>query len=383
MPQTNRLGDDDLKGYYIYFGTGSSGVKKKIEMQIRELAKVSEIELLRVEEKKNRKIIDRFFAKFPCNPNGFDYSSLKKRIICPDYLYIRRTTADTDLISFLKYIKCKYPYCKILIEFYTFPYDKDDFNRNLIHSIINLPYFIKDHFYRREYSRCIDRIVTYSYDKVIFGVKTINTTNGIDVDSIVPVRKEFKNNNIINLVSVAQLQPHHGYERLLAGLKDYYFNKGKRKIIYHCIGDGEELSKYKRIVKRYGLEDNVIFYGKQFGDDLNHLYDIADIAISSLGLYKYGIQTISTLKTCEYLAKGLPVISGCNTSMLHNSETEFIYQFNNNNEPIDINRILAFYDSLVEKYGISLSEKIRSFASSNFNMPYVMKPIIDYIEEHD
>ncbi|MFR6275941.1 glycosyltransferase [Blautia sp.] len=368
-----------MNGYYVFYGTTSSGVLKKIDMQVKELSKIATVKVIKVNVCKERNNIGKVLSRLPWEPLGFDYAKVKEELVDPDFIYIRRTTVDCGFIAFYNSIKKEYPKCKIVVEFYTYPYDKDDYNRNIKHFIINCPFYLKDIIYRKKYKSCVDRIITYSKDVSLFGIKTICTTNGVDVDEQKPVTNT-NDGTTINLISVAQMQEHHGYERLISGLGKYYTAGGKRKIVYHAVGEGPELEHYKKLVKAYNLENNVVFYGKKFGNELDAIYDKADIAVASLGLYKYGIDVISTLKTCEYMAKGLPVISGCKISLLEDVNPPYICEIENNATPMDISKIIRFYDNLcdeVDQKAVTL--RIRKFAKENMDMPVVMQPILKYL----
>ncbi|SDB26594.1 Glycosyltransferase involved in cell wall bisynthesis [Ruminococcaceae bacterium FB2012] len=369
-----------MQGYYIFFGSKSSGVYNKVNMQIHEFKTISKIELITMALGR-RTIWDKLKSRVVWLPLGFDYSIVISKIKNPDYIYIRRFTADSSFIKFLSYIKATYPKCKIVIEVFTYPYDKDDYSRNTIHFIRQLPFYAKDLIYRRKYRKYVDRIVTYSKDNLIFGVETIKTSNGVYVDQI---NKKNSNMHIdsktIYLTSVAHMQVHHGFERLIKGIANYYNNGGKREIIYNVVGDGVEVKKYKKMVTKYGIESHVLFHGKLIGDELDNVYNHTDIAVSSLGLYKYKINTISTLKEGEYLAKGLPTIAGCKISLICDEEPPFILVFSNDSSPINIDRIIDFYDNIyMREDKEKIVDEIRSFAKTNVDMPVVMQPIIQYL----
>ena len=349
---------------------------KKVNMQTRELSRICETEILNVKIKE-RSVLTKAASILPWAPIGFDYDDLFAQISDPKFLYIRRVTADRDLIIFFKRIKNKYPSCKIVVECYTYPYDKDDFNRDFKYFIDNLPHYLKDLVYRKKYKDCIDRFVTYSDDKYIFGVPTICTANGVDVDNEVAVERSI--DDTIDLISVAHMQVHHAYERIIEGLKDYYKSGGTEKFKIHMVGEGPEKTTYENLVKQYGLQDRVVFYGRKTGSELDQIYKKADIALASFGLYKYDIEIISTLKMCEYLAKGLPVLSGCKTSMLAPYSPDFILEFPNDSTPVDMNKVVDFYKELCNTSTKEKTEEIRGFAKEYMDMPVVMKPVLDFI----
>lgn len=370
-----------MKGYYLFFGSDSLGVQKKIEMQMHELGRFFDITRIDV-ELNERTVFNKIKSRLLWCSWGYKYEEVMRIITSPDFIYIRRVTADADFIEFLSEIKHLFPNCKIVEEIYTYPYDKDDYNRNVKHFIKQMPFYIKDRFYRCYLKNYVDKFVTYSKDEVIFGVPTIRTTNGIDINVVKKKRKANSVNNVISLISVANMQMHHGYERLIKGIKLYYVKGGKRDIVYHMVGEGPELKRYKKMVKKLNIEDYVVFHGKRDREQLDALYNQADIGISSLGLYKYKIECISTLKICEYLAKGLPVIAGCDVSVGESESMlpDFIYKFENNSSPLDVYKIINFYDYMYQgKDHDTVTDLIREYAKNKFSMSYVMKPIIDYI----
>lgn len=367
-----------MQGYYLFFGTNSSGVLKKIEMQKKEFCKHCTFEVINV-VLKPRNILKKIFSRFIFSPIGYDYSLAFSQISPPDFLYIRRPKADIGFISFLKKIKDAYPHCKIIVEVFTFPYDLDEFGGDFKRRIVQLPWKIKDKHYRKKLKLYVDRFVTYSDDDSIFGVKTIKTSNGTNVEDILPRIPDGRlNKNEINLLSVANMQRHHGYERLINGLADYYRSNPQRKVYLHMVGDGQVVSNYKELVSRNNLNEFVLFYGKRTGPDLDNLYNKADIAVASFGMYKLGIETISTLKTCEYLAKGLPIISGSKISGVAGNEY-FIKYFDNNSSNVDIGEVVDFYDEVYQNGVEQVASDEVNFCREHFNMDVVLKPVLDYI----
>lgn len=156
----------------------------------------------------------------------------------------------------------------------------------------------------------------------------------------------------IALIAVASLQPYHGYERVLAGIKDYYEMWDKPLIRFIIVGDGESRNDLERLVKAYRLEEYVTFTGAKSGIDLDEQYDLADIALGSFGLYKRGTCHSSALKTRDYIARGFPVVSGCFEDVFHLHPSMYYKEFSNDSRPIDINEILKFYARITKKQSI-------------------------------
>ena len=155
----------------------------------------------------------------------------------------------------------------------------------------------------------VDRIFTYSKDEKIYGISTICSQNGIIFDEIKPLKPKPHSDKEINFISVSKTLLCHGFDRIILGINSYYENGGKVKITYHLIGDGNEIEKYKKLVEKFNLEDSVLFYGFLGSEELDKIYEKADIAINSIGIHRIGLKTESTLKSKEYCAKGIPIVS--------------------------------------------------------------------------
>jgi len=365
------------KGYYIYADNcGSSGVMKKIAMQMEAFNEKVEIIPLKIETL-DRTLYQRVVGLLPWNSFGRDYRQALQMIESADFVYIRRMYVDKAYISFLRDIRRKNSDCKIIIELPVYPYAKE-----MLSSLYTGITYIRELFYRKRYVRCIDRFVTYSNDNCIWKVQTICTMNGINVSKVIPVvAKEYDKNNI-HILAVAMFARHHGYERLIIGLKQYYQNNPERKVYFHLVGGGSEEKKYKRLVGKYKLEKYVIFHGALYGDELDGIYNKMDVGVAALGVYKDGLEKLSTIKAREYIAKGLPVILGAQDDLFEGKGKEYGIQFSNDRQSIDIKRIVKKMDEIHNgKTSEQLISEIRDFAYKNVDNRVTLKPVIDYIEE--
>lgn len=369
------------KGYYIHFDARKTiGVSKKIDMQIKALSSRYDIREIQITSTP-RNIIQRIAGLFPWASIARGYKEAWQQIEAPDFVYVRRANADHDYMLFLKQIKEGYPKCKIIVEIFTYPYDKDDFGKWNA-----WPFYIKELMYRRDYKKVIDRFVTYSKDSEIFGIPTICTTNGVDTQRIKITAGAYLPDQI-TMVGVAYMQRQHGYERIIRGLKDYY-NKGNAapKVYLYLVGDGPEKKYYQSLVKRYDLCEYVSFYPTTTGEKLDEIYERSDIALASFGFYKAGVYySNSSLKVYECLAKGLPFVTGCSIAGIA-QECPFKFSFPNDKCVVDIAQVVKWFENLKENTGnnkMELADKIRLFAEKNFSMEVVMHPIISYIDENN
>lgn len=365
------------KGYYIHFqGRTSIGVAKKIDMQMEEFSRYYNMEELEVQTP-NRTLLQRIAGLFPTASITRDYEEKLDKLENPDFIYVRRTVADRQYLKFWKDIKERYPNCKLIIEIFTYPYDKDDFAKWNA-----WPFYIKELLYRRNLKKYVDRFVTYTDDKEIFGVPTICTTNGVKVEKIELVKGCYQKNKV-TLIGVAYMQRHHGYERIIEGMHKYYQNKNNKYTVeLLLVGDGPEKTRYQELVQKYQLQDYIKFYPTMSGKQLDEIYDSSDIALASFGMYKLGLyEKLGALKTRECLAKGMPLLTGCEIDVL-DSNYPYVKNFPNNEQSIDIMEVVQFFEN-IKKENIdknAIANNIREFARHHVSIESVMKPIIDYIE---
>lgn len=365
-----------LKGYYLHSQSRQSlGVAKKIDMQIKEFSKycsIDEIEISVID----RNLIQRILGLFPTASIKRNYDAALEKIKEPSFIYIRRMVADRQYLQFLKRLRANYPNCKILIELYTYPYDKDEFAK-----WNSWPFYLKELIYRNRQKKYIDRFVTLTDDKYIFGAPTIKIMNGIDVNAIKTVGGEFVKDRI-SLIGVAYMQRHHGYERIIEGLRNYYSSSNpKTEVSLTLVGDGPEKALYQKLVDDYGLEKHVTFYPNTSGAELDELYDKADIGVASLGMYKLGLYgKSSVLKSREYLAKGMLMLLGCPIDVI-DDDYKYAFMAPNDDTPINISGLVDFYNAVCEKHPSKeeCAEIIRGFAIKTVDNSIALKPIVDYI----
>jgi glycosyltransferase involved in cell wall biosynthesis len=375
----------DMRGYYIHFDAKATpGVAKKIDMQIQEFSKTFDMQEIDIKAQQVG-TLKRAARLLPGGYIQWDYTAAFRQVKkdasasdgTPDFVYIRKTTIDRGFVRFLATIKQKFPNCKVLIELFTYPYDKDEFAR-----WSTWPYYLKDKYNRSRLGGLVDRFVTYSVDEEIFGIKTIRTMNGIDVAATRQVVPEaHRTDDAIHMIAVAFMQVHHGYERLIQGLADYYRQGGERNLVLHLVGDGPEKHSYEELVQRLQMQEHVKFYPSTQGEALDRLYDHADLAVSSLGCYKRGVNRLSALKTRECLAKGLPMVTGCDIDVLMDTDFPYYIQFPNDESSIDVDRVVKFYDETIAPQDrTEVIRTIREFAFRTVDMSVAMQPIVDYIK---
>lgn len=300
------------------------------------------------------------------------YGKLKNKKY--DWVYNRYGMMDTFYYRVLK--KLHKNGARILIEIPTYPYAGER-PEGILYRLM----FWWDEVYQRKLKNIAERIITYSRDGEIWGIPTLRIMNGIDFDQIKPLSADRKLDDTIDLLIVALMQPHHGYERLLYGLMQYYEKGGTRKILCHFVGDGPERGFYQKIVEENSLSKYVVFYGRKGGKELEELYEKADLGVCVFGAYKQKQYWCSDLKSKEYLAKGIPVITGVETDILKLIDERYYRQFPNDDSWIDINEVIAFYDEIYKDDTAGIANSfIRKAAEQYIGMEKTIAPVIEYAQ---
>jgi len=364
-----------MKGFYLLlsplFKNRDSGVLSKIQAQIKALNDAGlETEMLAChysaisyfEKIKKRFSRSSFIENIP---NAFFFG---------DFYYFRHSAHN--IIPILGLVK-KIKQCgkgKIIIEIPTYPY-YDEFGKNILSRIKLLP----DKIFTGQLKKYVDRIVTYSKDKVIFDIQTIQAKNGVDISTIpISIKIDYELRSI-NLVVVANYNKWHGYDRIIEGMREYYEQEKTVKVYLHFIGDGSALKSYRDLVEQYKLSEYVVFYGVLLEEELTNVYNKANIAINSLGSHRINIYLTSALKSKEYLARGIPIVSSTKIDVIPDGFRYCLY-VPENDSPVDIEKIVRYYTDLLARKDINdISQDIRQFAEDHCDISTTMLPIINYI----
>lgn len=294
-----------------------------------------------------------------------------------DVFYVRRTLyCSAQLITFLKRLKASNETCCVLFEIPTFPYDGE------LSSIKYLPILMKDRWHRRKLRNMVDRVADLSGQEKIFDITTVPLTNGIDMGSV-SVRKASLCNREINMICAASFQNWHAVDRLVEGLRDYYRAGGEKRIVLHLVGDGPALKEARRQVIRARLDEVVRFHGYCSRAEMDAVYDRCSIAMASLGLHRIGHSMASTLKTREYLAKGIPFVYSGEIDVFRTDPVDFCLQVPADESPVDIEKLVAFHDRLyAQEAEDAVIARIRSYAEAHVSIDAAMENVIVYLKEN-
>ena len=289
-------------------------------------------------------------------------------------MYVRYPRSDYLLLRLLK--KGKKQGVRTAMEIPTYPYDMEGFE-TFKGKIVN----ILDRLFRKRLSPYVDRVVTYSDDKEIFGIKTINTINGVDFEKVQADYSPVDVDRQIDLIAVSAMFRVHGYDRLIRGLHHYYENGGQRNVVLKLVGKGDAFGEYQQLVEQYGLKDHVVFCGQMFGAELENAYKSAAVGVNSLAIHRQGLTKESTLKTKEYAAKGLPVLSSSYVDAFSGQGNErFVLQVSPDEEPVDVAALVEFADKIYKSAPVEqIRREIREDGRKTCDVHITMKPVADFL----
>ena len=254
--------------------------------------------------------------------------------------------ANPWLISF--FIKIHKAGIHAVTEIPTYPYDKE-FNSNMNWDML-MGLWI-DKCFRRNLYKYMDAMVTFSDAKEIFGQKTINISNGVDFDSIPLHSPLTTHHSPLHLIGVAEVHPWHAFDRVIAGIGEYYSQKStansqQREVFFHIVGGvhpNHMKVYFEPLLKKYQIRDKIIFHGTMFGKELDDIFNQCQFAIGSLGRHRSGITVIKTLKNREYATRGIPFIYSEQDSDFDHQP--YVLKAPADETPINIQQIIDFVNS--------------------------------------
>ena len=294
---------------------------------------------------------NRYYRRFHLINTVTEY--LKSNKTGFDYAYLRWHTFDRKFLSMLRELKNKNT--KVVVEAHAY---SPDF---IPTTLISRYQLFMDKRYSPKAARYIDLVAAMNNYTDIWGIKTVNIDNAIDLDDISERHYVPNRNKAIRFLSVAIERNYHGIDRFINGLKAYYDNGGTEDIRVYFVG--KYMDSTKKLVLSSGLRDRCRFVGSKSGEELDRYYDRAEIGIGALAHHRIGMYEGSSLKTKEYFAKGLPFIYGWKEPAFDDTYP-YAHRFELCEDPIDIEEVLKFYHGIEDS---NYREEMREFARQYYS----------------
>ena len=237
---------------------------------------------------------------------------------------------------------------KSVTEIPTYPYDQE---------FVGFPFMTRmglkvDQLFRKALCQQMTAIVTFSDAETIFGQRTIRISNGVDMDSIPLHDYHAPSDGSVHLIGVAEVHYWHGFDRLIAGIGEYYKNTpNPRQLFFHIVGgvwksemyDSMHAPGFSELMDKYGIREHVVFHDQLFGEQLNQVFNQCCFAIGSLARHRSGITVIKTLKNREYATRGIPFIYSEQDNDFDHQP--YVLKASPDESPIVIQEILDFIDN--------------------------------------
>ncbi|HDN82084.1 MAG TPA: glycosyl transferase family 1 [Methanomicrobia archaeon] len=203
----------------------------------------------------------------------------------------------------------------------------------------------------------------------------LSISNGMDVEEI-PLKPCSDDEEGLYLVGVANLSFWHGYDRIIRGMKIYYDREkdDAKKVYFLIVGEGRGKHDLKELVSELGLDKYVLFLGVKLGRDLDKVFEKAHIGIGSLAGHRKSLKKACELKIREYCSRGVPFIIGYDDFDFP-PDFPYMMRVSSDDTPIDIEKVIAFYDNLKSKYP-NFRLDMRRYAERYLSWEVKMKPLI-------
>jgi len=136
---------------------------------------------------------------------------------------------------------------------------------------------------------------------------------------------------------------YNGLDRLMKGMVRY---QGHRKFTLTILGNHTAMEE--KIAEKMGLSEKVFFKRAIYGNDLNKELEHYHLGVGPLAVHRKGIKATSSIKTREFIARGLPFFIAHKDSELSGNPDciPFHVVFEADESPIDLHRLEDFFERL-------------------------------------
>ena len=292
------------------------------------------------------------------------------------FTYVRRLLPLTrNVIDVLEQMKAKN--ITVFYEYPTYPW-QEEMGSNL-KTFGRTSYYLEKKNYGR-LLRAVDFVpAIINSDKLTRPEerqKFIKINNGVNVDRIT-VRSSIPHCGF-NMIAVAHVQSWHGLDRVIEGLREYYSNEFQEQVNFWVVGGSEKnLSNLAQLTNKYNLSKYVRFCGVKVGKELDEMFNLADVAVGSLGYHRKSMFRESSLKNREYCARGIPFIIASTDDDFPRSY-DFVHYVPHDDTPVNIREVLDFVKTTKQK---DCFVEMREYAERNLTWDKKMAPVIARISD--
>ena len=139
--------------------------------------------------------------------------------------------------------------------------------------------------------------------------------------------------------------------------------------------------KYKELSEKYELQAHVVMEGAMHGEKLDALYEKCALGVDSLARHRSGISVLSSLKSREYGAKGIPIINSCKIDIIEN-DFPYLLQVPAEESSIDMEKVSEFFKECYKtgKTREKVASDIRNYISRKSSMKATLHSVVNKLE---
>ena len=290
-----------------------------------------------------------------------------------DFIYIRYPLATPGFLYLLRRAKRQQAQLRIILEFPTFPYDRELSEKGLFYQAA----LWLDRRCRAKLAPLADYAVHFGPEMQLLNIPCINLSNGIDISQFPPARRT-PSGGTLRLIAVASWNTWHGLDRLIRGMAAYHPVRDKGPLVHlTVVGEGPELPRLQELASSLGLEGQVQFAGARSGPELDTYFDQADIGIGTLAIFRKGIQADCSLKHREYCARGIPFILSSEDPDFP-AALPFVHRVAPEEAPVAIPEIIRFFTTLTANHA-DYPERMRRYACDHLGWEKRMEAVLQAI----
>jgi glycosyltransferase involved in cell wall biosynthesis len=273
-----------------------------------------------------------------------------------DLVYIRNPSGGLYALYLPYFLKKIRKIAKsVALEVPSYPYDREA-------KTIRAKFSLAIHKLARLRIRNYIDVVVYMGKNVdkIWGLPALQIYNCCNPADVPMAGKAAADDGVVKFVGVANLNYWHGYDRLIAGIAEYYRQGGRRAIEFHVVGDTEPTAgELRKLSYELGLSDHVIFHGSVHAEKLSQLLSVDMVGVDALARHRSGNNYNDSLKSKEYCFRGLPFIKSHEDEPF--DDEDFVLTISADEAPVNVSQVLSWIDNL--EFG---SAEIRAFALNRF-----------------
>lgn len=312
-----------------------------------------------------------FSASFRCGILNLSFFSIFKcmfqYIIENHYSFVYMRRLMSKLFFAAPYFKMLSMHVPIIYELPTYPFDKTNDFLYKIRDFLELKIF----FLVEKY---ITQVLVVLRSNVPVKSSWIVFSNSIDISnyslSAIPPLE-----HTIEILAVSNMAVWHRYDRLLQSIYKY---TGNYSIHLTMVSrDTPAYQNIKQLAHSLKLEDKIHFLSDLPLSEIANLSSTMHIGVGNLTYKESGIELISSLKTKDYCAMGLPFFSSCKDTCFP-AVFPYHYLIDNSTYEIDLNSIIHWYEQI--RLNTHYREEMYHYAEKNLQFDSVASRILNSIK---